>query len=174
MRYFLTFVRKFAGRYAKLTRLDVAGRQLVRREVAIGGLVVIWALSVWPQSPVRRAMMNAGASPNQAKAHLELAKEAAKVYDYELAEEEYKRAQVISTQVLGARDEVFPEEVIKAEIGKWEKTAETINTRGVWLKLAGLYWQVFDEEKARESWQKAWLVDTNNKEVISVLGLVGP
>ncbi|MBI4034795.1 MAG: hypothetical protein HY381_00175 [Candidatus Chisholmbacteria bacterium] len=168
---FLAFSRKFWGRYVRLTRLDVVGRQLIRREVVIGALIVMLGVSFWPQSPIQRAILNVGGKPDDPKAHLGLAKEAAKIYDYKLAEEEYKRAQEISTQVLGARKEIFPEEVLREEIGKLKKLAEEVEARDVYLQLAVLYWRLFDEEKAREYWQKAWWIDPNNETVREVEGL---
>lgn len=128
---FLTFINKFAGRYVRLTRLNVVGRQLVRREVAVAGLAVIIGVSFWNQ--------------------------------WQLARQ----------KILGARQEIVAAE-IRAEIAKLSLVAETVNARDIWLKLALLNWQIFDEEKAREYWQRAWLVDPNNEKVTSVRELVLP
>lgn len=81
--------------------------------------------------------------------------------------------QLSRQQILGAKQEIVAAE-IRAEIAKLEQVAEKVNSRDVWLKLAELYWQIFDEEKAREYWQKAWLVDPNNEKVISLRELVLP
>lgn len=63
---------------------------------------------------------------------------------------------------------------IRAEMAKLEQAAETVNTRDVWLKLALLNWQIFDEEKAREYWQKAWFIDPNNEKVTSLRQVILP
>ena len=137
----------------------------------MGGLVVILGMSFWPVSPIRQAILNAGALPKNAQVHFDLAKEAAKAYDYELAEKEFSLA---GGEVLGARDEVFAEEIIKEEIISWEEKAEKIDTRDVWLKLALLKWQILDGAGAEESWKKAWFIDPNNEKVISVRRLLLP
>lgn len=131
MNIFLDFLEKFAGRYVRLSRLNVVGRQLVRREVAVAGLVIIIGVSFWNQ--------------------------------WQLARQ----------KILGAKQEIMAE-AIRAEMAKLEQAAETVNTRDVWLKLAGLYWQVFDEEKAKEYWQKAWWVDPNNEQVTSLRQVILP
>ena len=145
---------------------------MVKPVVAVGGLAVLIGISFWPQSPIRRAALNAGGKPNDPKIHGELAREAAKVYDYKLAEREFNLGQ--DQKVLGARDEVFPEEAIEQQITDWENVAKTVNSRDLWLKLAELYWRVFDEEKAREAWQKAWLIDPNYEGVISLQRVILP
>lgn len=128
---FLAFSRKFTGRYVRLLRLNVVGRQLVKREVAVAGLVIMIGVSFWNQ--------------------------------WQLARQ----------KILRARQEIVAAE-IRAEIAKLSLVAETVNSRDVWLKLALLNWQIFDAEKAREYWQKAWLVDPNNEKVTSVRELVLP
>jgi hypothetical protein len=128
---FLTFTGKFLGRYARLARLNLMVSQLMRREVAIGGLVIILGVSFWNQ--------------------------------WQLARQ----------KILGARQEIVAAE-IREKIAKLEPVAEKVNARDVWLHLALLNWQIFDEDKAREFWQKAWFIDPNNEQVISVRRLVQP
>lgn len=128
---FLTFVNKFAGRYVRLTRLNLAGKWLIRREVAVAGLVIMIGIIFWNQ--------------------------------WQLARQ----------KILGAKQEIMAE-AIRAEMAKLEQAAETVNTRDVWLKLALLNWQVFDEEKAKEYWQKAWWIDPNNEQVTSLRQVILP
>ena len=128
---FVTFTSKFLGRYVRLTRLNVVGRWLVRREVAIVGLVIMIGVNFWNQ--------------------------------WQLARQ----------KILGAKQEIVAAE-IREEIAKLEQVAETVNSRDVWLKLALLNWQIFDEGKAKEYWQKAWLIDPNNEQVTSVRRMVQP
>ena len=122
---FLVFLEKFVGRYGKLVGLNVVGRQLIRPELVVGGLIVILGINFWNQ--------------------------------WQLARQ----------KILGARQEIVVAE-IREEIARLEPVAEKVNTRDVWLKLAGWYWQIFDEGKAKEYWQKAWWIDPNNEQVTSL------
>ena len=128
---FLVFLEKFVGRYGKLVGLNVVGRQLIRPELVVGGLIAILGINFWNQRQLARQ------------------------------------------KILGARQEIVVAE-IREEIARLEPVAEKVNTRDVWLKLAGWYWQIFDEGKAKEYWQKAWWIDPNNEQVTSVRRMVQP
>lgn len=168
-----------------MTRLNVVGGWMVKPIVASVMLGVVSLGNFWPVAPIRKALLDSGAKPRDVRAHLELSKEAARVNDYRLAESEFSLVQEherirgeekilgVSSEMEGVRQEVFPEEVIREEIAVLEKVAGKVNTRDAWLKLAVLHWRLFDEQKAREYWQKAWLVDPNNGLVNQVGKLLG-
>jgi len=77
----------------------------------------------------------------------------------EKAEESLKRAE----------EKVMEPERIRREIESWEKVLEEKpDYRDVLLRLALLNYQIYEDEKAKDCWNRANYLDPNNEEVQEV------
>ena len=148
--------------------------------IVVVGLVL--AKILLSNSEFEEAKLMVQSHPFDASAHFSLAMTAAKKDDFVLAEKEFAIANQLTKksnnqQVFGAtseveeaRESVFPEEAVEEEIDELEQVL--INKPGyrdVLLKLAVLYWQIEEIDKAREYFEKARILDPNNE----VVGEVG-
>lgn len=60
-------------------------------------------------------------------------------------------------------------EAIKKKIDYWETVLKTKpNFRDVYLRLSLLYYQLYEDEKAKQTWEKAFYLDPNNEVVREV------
>lgn len=65
-------------------------------------------------------------------------------------------------------------EPIEAEITKWEEViSRTPTYRDGYLKLATLYWQIKEDEKAEQALSSAEKIDPNYEETEKLRGLLG-
>ena len=148
-------------------------------------LVIIGLLALGiglPVSPFDKAKRLVASRPDDFKSHLSLAGAAAGEDDFELAEREYAKASQIMNQldkneVLGITSEfedvrkiVFPEETVREEIAELEATLEDQpGYRDLLLRLAVLYWQVYDEPQSQAYFEEARNLDPNN-EIVKEVG----
>jgi len=59
--------------------------------------------------------------------------------------------------------------IIEQEVSSWEKILETKpEYRDILLRLALLNWKIYNNDKAKEYWEKASYLDPNNAEVQKV------
>jgi tetratricopeptide (TPR) repeat protein len=175
------FTEHFIGRYLKLIGINnfrLPKLTLPYPILIMAGLLVAVISFYWQKNSFGEAKMKLGGSPTQPEAYFELAGEAAKKYDYELAELMYRQGlrmtgEANQRQVLGWASEiwetVFPDQAIEAEIDYWKTILEEQPTyRDGLLRLAVLYRKLGDEQAAKEYWSLAVKLDPNNETVKEV------
>lgn len=113
------------------------------------------------------------------RSHLSLAEEAAKLNDFELAEDELMVAKEVA-QVLGAEADFGRVTDLVYPVDKLARDAEFLinelnqrpNYRDLILKIAVLYWQLNETDKATKYYEMAKYLDPNNENVVEVGKLV--
>lgn len=129
-------------------------------------VILLIALSFFlPKNQFQQAKERLVRNPKDFEAHLMLAEEYLKNNQLDEAEKELLLAEknLQSNQLWQKKMESSPEE-IRILIGGWEKiVAEKPNYRDGYLKLALLYYKLYENEKAREYLQKALELDPNFK-----------
>lgn len=100
----------------------------------------------------------------------EVIEKATRVGDYPTAQEAWNKQLLVSSneQIKGVSSEledlVFPERAVEREIEKYEQLLEMYpGHRDIYLALAELNERIKNEEKAREYWELAKVLDPNNK-----------
>ena len=109
-----------------------------------------------------------------AKSHLVLADVSSSTGDYILAEDEFtlaldllespNRDDVLgyTTDIDVTRNNVFPEEVVRDKINTLEKKLDETNSRDLYLGLAVLNWQIYEDRQANFYLSSAKKLDPND------------
>lgn len=75
--------------------------------------------------------------------------------------------------LLSAREKVMEPERLRTEIKEWEVVLEKMPSfRDVYLRLAVLNYQLYEDEKAREYFEKAEYLDPNSLEVLEIKKII--
>jgi tetratricopeptide (TPR) repeat protein len=140
----------------------------------LGTLVLLVILSsLVTISPIFKAQERAAWWPWSAKRHAEMALIWLENGNEDQAVKELKKANKKTRALMKAEEKVRQPEKIRQEITSWEKVLEKKPYyRDVLLRLALLNYQLYEDEKAADYWEKANYLDPNNEEVRQVRKII--
>jgi len=152
--------------------------------IVFAGLIV---LQVWPEGKLQEKVRAVGQDPWSVEKRLTLVESLFEAGKVELAKEELSLIDKsgVFRLVMRVRPSLAKEwqrvseklkepEELRAKIEYWEKVLkEKPEYRDGLLRLAVLYYQVYEDEKAKKAWQGAWRLDPNGEEVKMVGRLIG-
>lgn len=147
--------------------------------------IILLASYFWPRDNFINRQLTSLRWPYSIKKRLDLTKAFFDVGDLEKAKLEVKQANSLyqlfkfidwqgnlKQQLIITNDLINQPEKIKKQINYWETILiNRPNFRDVYLKLSLLYYQLWQDDKARENWHKAFYLDPNN-EVVQEVGKI--
>lgn len=146
-------------------------------------LLVILANYLWPQDAVLKAKLRTAQWPILPTSHFKMAQAYFNNgYDQE-AKKEFFQAYLSFRFLLGrnffpwwqkeavkTNQLIIKKDQIQDKIDYWEQILKNKpNFRDAYLRLSVLYYQILEDEKAKEMWNKAFYLDPNN-EIIQEVG----
>lgn len=152
--------------------------------ISLNLLILLLLISYfWPRDNFIISQLASIRWPYSIKKRLNLTKAFFAVGDLEKAKLEVKQANSLyqlfkfidwqgnlKQQLIVTNDLINQPEKIKKQINYWETVLiNRPNFRDVYLKLSLLYYQLWEVDKARENWNKAFYLDPNN-EVVQKIG----
>ncbi|GEM_PF-3081610 len=122
-----------------------------------------------PPDLLSQLKLEVARDPNNPTLHLALAREAIRVNNYDVAKNELEIALSLDPNNRDLKSEleiVRANEVqavkIREEISKWEEiVAKYPNFRDGWFILSTLYFQTYQDDKAKEALDTVFLIDPN-------------
>ncbi len=127
-------------------------------------LLLLLLAPLWPRTSFRQATWEVGKWPKDARLHLALAEEYAKIHNFDLVEKEVSLAKSLNPVSVFDRqaylEKIFAEKIkkqnLEKEIRDWEEVLkEYPGFRDVYLRLSLLYWQINDDLMADVYLKKA-------------------
>ena len=149
--------------------------------------LILWLNYFWPRNIFVSQRLAVARWPNSIKKHVELGKVLFDLGDLPQAQVEIQQAEKIykywqvmdingrlKEQIKEGRQYVDQKAVIESQVSKLEAILQDKpHYRDVYLQLSVLYYQVWQGDKAKEYWNKAFYLDSNNEKVEEVGKKIG-
>lgn len=166
------------------SKLSAINYQLL---VIIVLFLILWLNYFWPRNMFAIRSLAVARWPNSISKHIELGKALFNLGDLPQAQTEIKLAQNLykywkmvdingrlKKQIEEGDQYINQKVIIKSQIGQLETILrDKPHYRDVYLQLSILNYQLWQDEKAREYWNKAFYLDPNNEKVQEVGKKIG-
>lgn len=148
-------------------------------------VIMFVVISAYPSSEYTKLKLHVMQKPKDPRAHLQLARVAAQNSDWDVASREFRIAfQVLSNSnksVAGITSDyqqverqVYAKGYLEKEIDYWQSLLnDQPGYLDAYLNLSLIHYQLFDEDLSRDYWRKAWKIDPNDEDVITLGKLIG-
>ena len=157
-----------------------------KKWLAIGIIFIFILIQIWPRQGIAVKLQAVGQNPWSIKKRLALSQELYHLGQLELAQKElafiesnwlmswqFKLRPQLKKSYQQTKNLIETPQRLKAEVDYWEKVLEEKpGYRDGLLRLAVLYYQTYQIDKAQTAWQKADKLDPNNNKVKEVGQLI--